>query len=51
MGEILLIAIWLMFWGAVLVVAARLAWWAFRMVFWTAIIFIATAGKAWRGEL
>jgi hypothetical protein len=34
-----------------LAAALALAWWVFRMVFWGAILFIAMAGKAWRGEL
>ena len=34
-----------------LILAVKAAWWAFRMVFFTAILFISMAGKAWRGEL
>jgi hypothetical protein len=51
MGEIVLIAVWLAFWGVALVIAGFIAWWAFRMVFFIILIFIAAAGKAWRGEL
>ena len=31
--------------------AAKLAWWLFRMVFFLCIMAIATAGAAWRGEI
>jgi hypothetical protein len=31
--------------------AAKLAWWLFRMVFFLCIFLIATAGAAWRGEI
>jgi hypothetical protein len=35
---------------ALVVALVRLAWWAFRMVFFIVIIFIGEAGRAWRGE-
>ncbi|WP_271612666.1 hypothetical protein [Bradyrhizobium sp. CCBAU 21362] len=33
------------------ILAGKLAWWAFRMVFWLCIIGISIAGAAWRGEM
>jgi hypothetical protein len=35
---------------ALVIALVRLAWWAFRMVFFIVIIFIGEAGRAWRGE-
>lgn len=34
-----------------LALAAKAAWWAFRMVFFLCIIGISIAGAAWRGEI
>jgi hypothetical protein len=44
------ITIWALLWITAIVVGVRVAWWAFRVLFWVAILFIAEAGKAWRGE-
>jgi TRAP-type uncharacterized transport system fused permease subunit len=35
----------------VLLLVGKLAWWAFRMVFWLCIIGLSIAGAAWRGEI
>ena len=51
MGDILLVIVSLLIAAAGLWLAWLVAWWAFRMMFWGAILFISMAGKAWRGEL
>jgi hypothetical protein len=50
MGDVILALICLLLLAALAIAAVRLAWWAFRMVFWIIIIFIGEAGRAWRGE-